>query len=148
MWRKKGGQRGLARALVVGLAAGWAAGVPAHAQEALSDDASPVEVITVPKRNEFVLQTPRGPIRVREPGLRTHENLFPFAYRSEEGSIPTRGLSDRAVDVIYHVTLDFGQSSAIRTRRSAGTRVYQPIVTHPIAAEGNGSAIRYHGGFR
>lgn len=145
MWRENGGPGG-SRALVVVLALCWVAAGPVAAQEALGDERS-VEVIVVPERNELVLQTARGPIRVREPGLRTYENLFPLGYRSEAGSIPTRGLSDRPVDLIYHGILDDG-GSEIRTRRAAGTRVYQPIPTHPIAAAGNGSAIRYHGSFR
>jgi hypothetical protein len=146
---QKRGARGIA--VTVGLCLGLA--LPAQAEdEPAVEETSPLEVTVVPDPNDQVViisnGVPTTELRIRQPEVRTHEDLHRIGERTDPASIPTRGMSSTAVDTIYHGTRDYGQPNAIRTHGVVGAPVSQPITTHRINDPPDDSRIRYHGGFR
>jgi hypothetical protein len=135
----------------IGLCLGLA--VPAWGQdEAPEEESAPLQATAVPDANDQVVILSNGipttELRIREPGVRTHENLHGIGERTDPASIPTLGPESQAVETIYHGTLSYGEPDGIPTRSGVGTRVIQPITTHEIASPPPTSRIRYHGGFR
>jgi hypothetical protein len=146
-------RRAWVRSVVVGLCLGLGLALPAQGQdEPVTEETPPIEVTVVPDPNDQVVilsnGVPATEVRIRQPEVRTYENLHPIGELTDPASIPTRGMSSQAVDTIYHGTVDYGEPSGIRTRGIAGSREYQPITTHGISDSPDESRIRYHGGFR
>lgn len=146
-WRRGGRVVVSALAVVVGLA------LPALGQEEPEDEgAASLEVGVVPDPNDPVLILSDGipplEIRVRRPQVRTHQSLHTIDRLPDPDGIPTRGMSSRPVDTVYHGTLDYAEPTLLRTRRAAGQRVFHPIRTHAIGLPAGDARIRYHGGFR
>ena len=141
------------QSVVVGLCLILGLALPAQGQdEPAVEETAPILVTVIPDPNDQVVilsnGVPTTEVRIRQPMVRTYEDLHPIGEWTDPASIPTRGLDSQAVDVIYHGTVDYGEPSGIRTRGIAGTRVYQPITTHRISDSPDDSRIRYHGGFR
>ncbi len=146
-------RRACGRSVVVGLCLTLGLALPAQGQdEPAVEETPPIEVTVIPDPNDQVVILSNGvpitELRIRQPGVRTYENTHPIGERTDPASIPTRGPSSQAIDIIYHETQDYGEPNGIRTRGVAETRVFQPIRTHRISDPSDESRIRYHGGFR
>jgi hypothetical protein len=146
-------RRAWGRSVVIGLCLTLGLALPAQGEdEPAVGETSPLQVTVVPDPNDQVVilsnGVPTTEVRIRQPEVRTHENLHPIGERTDPESIPTRGPSSQAVDIVYHGTVDYGEPSGIRTRGVVGSRSFQPITTHRISDPSDDSSIRYHGGFR
>ena len=143
--RKQGRWAGLGLSLVLGLGVAWPAGA-ADGEEALAAEPDAVE------DNDRVGFSQIGvtsvEVRLREIGVRTYENLHPIDRWTDQVGLPTRGMSSRPVDIIYHRPRSYGEPSGIVTRRIATFSPDDRIPTHRVSDSVDGSPIRYHGGFR
>jgi hypothetical protein len=116
-------RRAWGRSVVIGLCLTLGLALPAQGEdEPAVGETSPLQVTVVPDPNDQVVilsnGVPTTEVRIRQPEVRTHENLHPIGERTDPESIPTRGPSSQAVDIVYHGTVDSASWDRARSNRS------------------------------
>jgi hypothetical protein len=122
----------------IGLCLGLA--VPAWGQdEAPEEESAPLQAAAVPDANDQVVilsnGVPTTELRIREPGVRTHENLHGIGERTDPASIPTLGPGSQAVETRgagWHPHAERCRHARGPADHDARDREPSPGLAHPL----------------